>query len=94
MLRDFEGRRLVPYQITDVFLRHRGVGDDAGADRLAVMPVGNADDPDILRVGIGLDERLDLGRGDVLAAPDDDLLFSARIGQVASIVQTAQIAGV
>lgn len=47
--------------------------DDAGADLLAVLLVGHADDLHVLYLGVGVDELLDLLGVDVLAAADDHI---------------------
>ena len=50
---------------------------DPGADFLAVFGIGHADDLNVLDLGVGVEELLDLAREDVLAAADQHVLEPA-----------------
>ena len=71
-----------------------GAGDDPGRDDLAVLGVGQADDGDLGDGRVVVEELLDLGRVDVLAAPDDQLLAPADDPVVAVVAAAGQVAGV
>ena len=69
-------------------------GDDPGRDDLAVPGVGQADDGDLGDAGVVVQELLDLGRIDVLAPPDDQLLAAADDPVVAVVALAGEVAGV
>ena len=64
------------------------------ADLFAVALVGDADDGGFGDVGVLVERGLDLGRVDVLAAPDDDVLQAVDDVEVALVVEAAEVAGV
>ena len=59
--------------------------DDEGDDPLAQAVVGPADGHGLAHGGMGLEHRLDLGGGDVLAAADDHVLDAAHDGEPAVV---------
>ncbi len=62
--------------LDDVVLLHAGAGldDDVGLDRLAGVRVGHADDHRLSDGGMGGDHLFHLGRVDVEAGDDDEIL--------------------
>src|SRR3989337_2729861 len=62
-----------------------------GADLLAVLGIGHADDLHVSDGWVGVEELLDLARVDVLAAPDDHVLDAPRDGEVALVVEDAEV---
>src|SRR4029077_16393914 len=54
-----------------------GWAHDERAHPLAQARIGLADDDRVTDVGVGLQQLLDLGDADVLAAPDDHVLLAA-----------------
>src|SRR5581483_10670819 len=67
--------------------------DDEGADALAEPGVGVPDRYRVADERVRLQHALHLGRGDVLAAPDDDVLDAADDRQPAVGVHRRQVAG-
>ena len=65
-----------------------------GADLLAESLVGHADDRGLGHVGVLVERGFDLGRVDVLAAADDDVLQPVDDVEVAVGVEAAEVAGV
>src|ERR1700751_5121074 len=68
--------------------RHEGYG------LLAEHPIGLADDRSLEHPGMGVQDILDLLRVDVLPAPDDQVLDPVDQGEVAVVVEPADVAGV
>ena len=67
---------------------------DPGGDGLAVLGIGKPRDGHFGDGGMVMQELFDLGRIDVLAAADDQLLASADDAEVAVVAAPGQVAGV
>src|SRR5215510_9128084 len=63
-----------------------------GLDLLTELVVGNADDSDVLHVGVPEDRGLDLGRVDIDAAGDDHVLGAIGDEEIAVIIELADVA--
>ena len=66
--------------------------DDGDGD-FAEPLVGRGEHADLADVGAGVAGRLDLGRRNVLAAADDDVLLAVDDEQIAVLVEIADVAG-
>ena len=95
--RDLVVRELAGGELPDrVGVERLGAGLhlDPGAELLAVLLVGDADHLDVLDVGVGVEELLDLARVDVLAAADHHVLDPADDVAVAVLAHLGEVAGV
>ena len=70
-----------------------GARDDDRDHRLAEVGVRHADDRALGDAGQVVEDALDLGRVDVVAAADDQVLAAADDGDVAAVVDLADVAG-
>src|SRR5579871_765815 len=66
--------------------------DDERADALAEAVVGIADDDGVVHGRVGFEHALHLGGGDVLPAPDDDVLDAAGDGEEALLIEEPEVA--
>ena len=80
----------------DVVLGHAlaGLGDDPGAQLLAVAAVGHAHHLHVLHLGVAVEEFFDLARVEVLAAANHHVLDAPDDVHIALRVHHGQIAGV
>ena len=69
-------------------------GHHDGFDFFAPLDVGHADDGGVFDRWVLLEDALDLARGDVLAAADDEVLGAAGDVEVAVVVHPADVPGV
>ena len=74
--------------------RQRGIGElHDGADPLARVRIGHADDGDVGHLGVRVEEVLHLLGRDVLTLADDDVLEPTGDDEVAALVEPTQVAG-
>ena len=69
------------------------VEDDTGLDALAIARARTCERRGLDHVGVGIEGLVDLARGDVFAALDDQLLQAAGDEDVAVLIHAAEIAG-
>ena len=82
----------VLFQLVGVH-RRAGLGNDPGRDDLAVLGVGQAGHGDLGDRRMPVQELLDLGRIDVLAAANDQLPAPAHDPVIAVVAAAGQVAG-
>src|SRR5207244_12882676 len=90
----FELRDTAPAEPVPAVVEAEGpVGDDERDHPLPEAVVGAPDRDRLADVGVGLEHALDLGRGDVLAAADDDVLEAAHDREPPLVVDGAEVPG-
>ncbi len=79
--------------MTAFFHVDRAIAHHERSHTLAEPLVGAPDDDRLAYAGVELQQPFDLGRGDVLAGPDDHVLAPADDGQPSLLVQGSEIPG-
>jgi MFS family permease len=90
-VRRLRGTEPLPDPLPDLF--RVALPDHDGDHALAPLGIGHADHGRLGDAGVAEEHVLDLGRGDVLAAPDDGVVGAALDEQVAAGVQPAAVPG-